>query len=395
MDFKIPEHEDAFRKEVRDFFDSEFPPEFIEKLEAEPMEERRLYDECIRRLARKGWLGIGWPKEYGGMECSITEQLIYYIEMYIRLPHRVVNPVGVATVLAAPVIMKFGSEQLKQEYLPRILKGKATFCLGYSERWAGTDLVGLQTNAVVDGDEYVINGQKSFTTAAECADYCWLSAKTDPQATKRSRGISLFIVDMKTPGISIRGVPTMARYRVNDLFLQNVRVHKDNLVGEENNGWNYITQALSHERIGFGVQAAILKSLFDELVGYASGKYRSGAVLFLNPVVRHKLAQLAIELEVGRLLAARLVWMLEKGIVAYHEASMAKVFVTELEQRLANTGMQMLGLYGQLKKGSMWAQLAGKVEDVYRYSVMSTIGGGSNEVQRLITAIAGLGLPRG
>ena len=394
MDFKIPEHEDAFRKEVRDFFDTEFPPEFVEELEAELMEERRLYDECIRRLARKGWLGIGWPKEYGGMECSITEQLIYYIEMYIRLPHRVVNPVGVATVLAAPVIMKFGSERLKREYLPRILKGEATFCLGYSEPAAGTDLVGLQTYAVVDGDEYVINGQKSFTTAAECADYCWLSAKTDPQATKRSRGISLFIVDMKTPGISIRGVPTMARYRVNDLFLQNVRVHRDNLVGEENNGWNYITQALSHERIGFGVQAAILKSLFDELVGYASGKYRSGTVLFLNPVVRYKLAQLAIELEVGRLLAARLVWMLERGIVAYHEASMAKVFVTELEQRLANTGMQMLGLYGQIKKGSMWAQLAGKVEDVYRYSVMSTIGGGSNEVQRLITAIAGLGLPR-
>ena len=395
MDFKTTEREQAFRKEVQDFFDAEFPLEFIDELEAEPLEKRELYDECIRRLARKRWLGIGWPKEYGGMECSITEQLIYYIEMYIRLPHRVVNPVGVATVLAAPVIMKFGSEQLKREYLPGILKGEATFCLGYSEPMAGTDLVGLQTFAVADGDEYVVNGQKSFTTAAECADYCWLSAKTDLEATKRSRGISLFIVDMKTPGISIRGVPTMARYRVNDLFLQNVRVPKSNLVGEKNNGWDYITQALSHERIGFGVQAAILKRLFNELVEYAGDKYRSDTVFFLSPVIRHKLAQLAIELEVGRLLAARLVWMLEKGIVAYHEASMAKVFVTELEQRLANTGVQMLGLYGQLKKGSKWAQLAGKMEDVYRYSVMSTIGGGSNEVQRLITAIAGLGLPRG
>ncbi len=395
MDFKTTEQEETFRHEVRNFFEAEFPLQFLQELEEEAPEERKLYDECVRRLARKGWLGIGWPKEYGGMECSVIEQLIYYIEMYLRLPPKVINPVGVATALAAPVIMKFGSEELKKEYLPRIMKGKTTFCLGYSEPTAGSDLVGLQTRAVADGDEYVINGQKTFTTAAEYATHCWLSAKTDPEATKRSKGISLFILDMKTPGITVRGVLTMSRFRVNDVFLHDVRIPKKNLVGEENQGWIYITRALSHERLGFGVQAAILKHTFDELVLYAKETCRNGEPLYKDSILRHKLAQLVIELEVARLLAARLVWMLEKGVVAYHESSIAKVFVTELEQRLANTGMQILGLYGQLKKGSKWAPLMGRIEDAYRHSIMGTIGGGSNEVQRLIIAIAGLGLPRG
>jgi alkylation response protein AidB-like acyl-CoA dehydrogenase len=395
LDFKTTEQEEEFRQDVRQFFDVEFPPEFLRDLEAEPEGERRLYDECIRRLAGKGWLGIGWPKEYGGMECSVTQQLIYYIEMYLRLPPKVINPVGVATALAAPVIMKFGSEELKREYLPKILKGEAKFCLGYSEPTAGSDLVGLQTTAIASGNDYVINGQKAFTTSAEYADFCWLSAKTDPGATKRSQGISLFIVDMKSPGITVQAVPTMSRYRVNNVSLSDVRVSKRSRVGEENSGWTYITQALSHERIGFGVQAAILKHTYDELMQYARETYHNSEPLCKEPVVRDKLACLAIELEVARLLAARPVWMLEKGIVAYHEASIAKVFVTQLEQRLANAGMQILGLYGQLKKGSKWAPLEGMIEDAYRHSIMATIGGGSTEVQRMIIAIAGLGLPRG
>jgi alkylation response protein AidB-like acyl-CoA dehydrogenase len=395
MDFRISETEEVFRQKGQAFFDTVFPSEFLKQLEAEPLEERKLYDESIRRLASKGWLGIGWPKEYGGMECSMTEQLLYYIEMYLRLPQRVINPVGVATALVAPVIMKFGSEELKNEFLPKILRGEATFCLGYTEPTAGTDLIGLQTTAVYDTNDYIINGQKAFTSAAECADYCWLSARTNPEAVKRTQGISLFIVDMKTPGITIRGVPTMSRFRVNDVFFHNVRVPEKNLVGEINQGWTYITQALSHERLGFGVLVAVLKHTFNELMEYTREKRRKGGFFSNYPILRHKLSQLAIELEVARLLAARLVWILEKGIVPYQESSMAKVFVTEFEQRLANTGMQILGLYGQIKKGSKWAPIEGKIEDDYRYSIMGTIGGGSNEIQRMIIAIAGLGLPRG
>jgi alkylation response protein AidB-like acyl-CoA dehydrogenase len=395
MDFRVSEQEEAFRAEVRAFFDREFPPEFLQALEAEPLGERKLYDECIRRLAAKGWLGIGWPREYGGMERSMTEQLVYYIEMYLRLPHKVINPVGVATALAAPVLMRFGSDELKSEFLPRILRGGATICLGYSEPTAGTDLVGLQTTAVADGEDYVINGQKSFTTAAEYADYCWLSAKTDPNAQKRSQGISLLIVDMRSPGIKVRGVPTMARYNVNDVSFQDVRVPRRNLVGEENQGWQYVTQALSNERIGFGVEAAILRHTFEETLEYAVGARRGGRLLSQGSTMRQKLAQLAIELEVARLFGARLIWLLEQGIVPYYEASMAKVFITELEQRLANAAMQALGLDAQLQKSSKGVLLGGRVEDSYRYSVMGTIGGGSNEVQRIIMAVAGLGLPRG
>lgn len=395
MDFRITEKEEVFRQEMQAFFDTVFPSEFLQQLEAEPLEERKFYDESIRRLASKGWLGIGWPKEYGGMECSMTEQLLYYIEMYLRLPQRVINPVGVATALVAPVIMNFGSEELKNEFLPKILRGAATFCLGYTEPTAGTDLIGLQTTAVYDVNEYVIDGQKAFTSAAECADYCWLSARTNPEATKRTQGISLFIVDMKTPGITVRGVPTMSRFRVNDVFFHNVRVPEKNLVGEINRGWTYITQALSHERLGFGVLVAVLKHTFDELMEYTREMRLKGEFFSNYPLLRHKLSQLAIELEVARLLAARLVCILEKDIVPYQESSMAKVFVTELEKRLANTGMQILGLLGQLKKGSKWTPLGGKIEDAYRYSIMGTIGGGSNEIQRIIIAIAGLGLPRG
>ncbi|MBE0480157.1 MAG: acyl-CoA dehydrogenase family protein [Dehalococcoidia bacterium] len=393
MDFLPSRDEEAFREEVRHFFENEFSAEFLENLENEPPEERTLYRECVNRLARRGWLGIGWPREYGGMERPLTEQLIYYVEMYRRLPSKVINPVGVATALAAPVIMKFGSEELKKEYLPRIRNGEATFCLGYSEPKAGSDLVGLLTHAIVDGDYYVINGQKMFTTAAEYADFCWLSARTDPTATKRSQGISLFMVPMRSPGIEIHAVPTMSRFRVNTVSFRDVRVHKKHLIGEENQGWKYITQALSHERIGFGVSTAILKHLFSELIEYAKAEGRGGLNDKERPA-RSRLAQQAIELEVSRLLAARLIWMLEKGLMPYQEASMAKIFVTELEQRLANTGMQVLGLYGQLKKDSFWARLDGKMEDAYRHSIMGPIGGGSNEVQRMIIAIAGLGLPR-
>ena len=394
MDFRPSEHELVFSQEVRNFFETELPPEFLQALEAEPPGSWRLYRECIQKLASKGWLGIGWPREYGGMERSLKEQLVYYIEMYIRLPPKVINPLGVATALAAPVIIKFGSEELKKEYLPKILKGKATFCLGYSEPTAGSDLVGLQTRAVLDGDDYVINGQKAFTSAAEYADYCWLSAKTNLHAPKRSQGISLFILDMKSPGVTVREVLTLARYSVNNVFFENVRVPKKSLVGEENQGWKYITQALSHERLGFGVQAAILKRSFDEMMEHAREVRRKVMPLSWR-LMRHKLAQLAIEIEVARLLAARLVWMLEKGEVPYQESSMAKVFVTELERCLANTGMQMLGLYGQLQKSCGRTPLSGKVEEAYRYSIMGPIGGGSNEVQRMIIAIAGLGLPRG
>lgn len=395
MDFLPSEQEVAFRRQVHNFFETEFSAEFLRNLEAERPEERRLYRECILRLARKGWLGIGWPEEYGGMGRSLTEQLIYYIEMYLRLPPKVINPLGVATALVAPVIMQFGSEELKKEYLSKVIKGEATFCLGYSEPTAGSDLVGLQTIAVADGDGYVINGQKAFTSAAEYADYCWLSAKTDPNAPKRNQGISLFIVDMRTHGISVEEVPTLARYSVNNVFFHDVRVPRENRVGEENQGWKYITQALNQERLGFGVQAAILKRRFDAIVEYARDMCGKGRPLSTGTVLRHKLAQMAIELEVARLFASRLVWMMEKGEVPYHEPSMAKVFVTELEQRLFNTGMQMLGLYGQLQKSCEWAPLEGRIEEGYRYSILGPIGGGSNEIQRMIIAIAGLGLPRG
>jgi len=320
------------------------------------------------------------------------KQFIFARELlYHRAPIEA-NVIGMNIV--GPALMNFGSEKHKKEYLPKILKGEAVFCVGYTEPNAGSDVASMQTRAEEDGDDYVINGQKTLISIAHHADFCWLGARTDPNAPKKHRGISLFIVDMKTPGVTVRPIWTMANMRVNDIFFDGVRVPKSALVGEKNQGFYHIATALDHERVFMGALVAAHRRTLDELIGYAKETCHNGYSLSKEPLVRHKLAELAIEVKVGEALAYRLVWMLSKGAVPFHEASIAKVFTSEREQRLTNIAMQIMGLYGQLKEGSKWAQLKGRMEYMYRFSVLGTIGGGTNEIQRSIIALTGLGLPR-
>ena len=386
MDFGFTQEEEAFRQEIRQFLRQELGPEHKGRTPQDLFSR-----DFSRKLAEKGWLGVGWPKEYGGLGRPYTEQLVYSEEM---MYHKA--PAGahvLAQNMVGPSLIRVGSEEQKREFLPRILKGEIVFCLGYTEPNAGTDLANCQTTAVADGDDYIINGQKLFTSFAGQADYAWMTVRTDPDAPKKHRGISMFIVDMKTPGITVGKLDTMWDYALYEVFFDNVRVPKTAVVGELNQGWHYLTTALDHERVFMGGVVAQHRRLFEGLVQYAKETYRNGKPLSKAPVIRQRLAQLAIDLEVGRLFAYRVAWLLGQGTVPFSEASMTKIFTSELERRLANTAMQVLGLYGPLSEGAR-APFDGYMGWEYKFSLMQAVGGGSNEIERILIAIAGLGLPR-
>lgn len=386
MDFGFTQEEEAFRQEIREFLRQELG---LERKERTPLE---LFNpDFSRKLAEKGWLGVGWPKEYGGLGRPYTQQLIYGEEMlYYRAP---AGAHILAQNMVGPTLIAVGSEEQKREFLPRILKGEIVFCLGYTEPNAGSDLANCQTTAVADGDDFIINGQKLFTSFAGQADYAWMTVRTDPNAPKKHRGLSMFIVDMKTPGITVGKLDTMWDYALYEVFFDNVRVPKTAVVGELNQGWYHLTTALDHERIFMGATVAQHRRLFEDLVQYAKETHHNGKPLSKDPIIRQRLAQLAIDLEIGRLFGYRVAWLLGQGVVPFAEASITKVFTSELERRLANTAMQILGLHGQLEREPR-APFNGYMEWEYRFSLMMAIGGGSNEIQRIIIAIAGLGLPR-
>lgn len=386
MDFGFTEEEDAFRQEIREFLSTELDPDYKGRT---PLD--RFSREFTRKLADKGWLGVGWPKEYGGLGRPHTEQLVYSEEMMYSSA-----PAGahiLAQNMVGPSLVRVGTEEQKKEYLPKILRGEQVWCLGYTEPNAGTDLAACQTSAVLDGDEWVINGQKMFTSFAEHADYAWMTVRTDPNAPKRHRGISMFIVDMKTPGITVGSMDSMFDYPLYEVFFDNVRVPKNAVVGELNHGWNYLTTALDHERVFMGGCVAQHRRVFEQMVEYAKTHYRNGKLITEDPIIRQRLAQLAIDLQVGRLFAYRVAWIVGKGVVPFAEASMTKIFTSELEQRIANTAMQILGLHGPLIEGAH-APFDGYMAWEYKFSLMQAVGGGSNEIERILIAIAGLGLPR-
>jgi alkylation response protein AidB-like acyl-CoA dehydrogenase len=249
----------------------------------------------------------------------------------------------------------------------------------------------LNIRAEDKGDHFLINGTKLFNTSCHVADYHWLAARTDPDNPARHKGISMIIVDMKSPGITIAPLITMSDMRTNEVFYEDVRVPKENLVGEKNSGFYYLMAALDFERM---FPIGVFRRIFDEIVEYAKETVVDGKPLSKNPLIRQRLAQLSIEIEVTRLLYYQLAHILDKGGIPNYQSSMEKTFATELSQRITNVGMDILGLYGQLKEGSKWVQLRGQVEKYYRNSVVQTIVAGTSEIQRNIIAQRGLGLPR-
>lgn len=404
MDFRIPIPEPTgeetqegkkFRQEVRSFLEAELTSEVVQerKLQRDrPYDTFPLARAFGRKLVTMGWTAPRapqWPKEYGGVERTDEEQRIISQELAARGVFTSNNYGGIQ----GPVIMRHGSEEMKRKYLPGIARGEVSFALGYTEPNAGTDLASLQMRAVRDGDEYVINGQKVYSTGAHQSTHHWLAVRTDPDAPKH-RGISLFLVDLKSPGITIRPLWTMGGERTNEVFYDDVRVPVSDRVGEENLAWSYIREALGVERVGMGGVASGGRSILDDLVDYARETNRDGRPLFEDDSVRQRLANLAIETSIRRLFNSRTAWMMSKGVIPEVEAAIAKVWGNELDQRIGHIGTQIMGLYGQLEPDSKYAPLEGRVEHRYLFTVHLSYGGGSHELMRSVIATRGFGLPR-
>ena len=394
MNITFTQQEEDFRQEIRDFISEELPDDWDPLGQpGQSAEERQAFTRGMsKRLADKGWLTLAWPEEYGGQGRSIMEQVIYNEEMsYWNVPGTELGTGAISWV--GPVLMLAGTDEQKREHLPPIARAERYWCTLYSEPGSGSDLASLQTSAVRDGDDFVINGQKIWTSSAHFADWGWLAARTNPDAPKH-RGISLFMLDMKSPGVEVRPIYNMAGgHDFNEVYFNDVRVPSGNLVGTEDRGWYTLAVALDFERSGVGYSAGARRTL-DALTRYVKETERGAAPLSKDPSVRKKLAQRYVETEISRWLSYRVAWMQSQGQIPNAEASMSKMYGTELTQRVARTGMEILGMAGQLSEGSKWAPLYGHIQHSYLMSTSSTIAAGTSEIQRNIIAQRGLGLPR-
>lgn len=386
MDFAFSPEEQKTIEEVRAFIKAEATPEMLEEtLSIGGCYGGKLGREFIKKFAAHGWLVPNWPPEYGGLGASSMLTFAIREEMsYNNIPSGFV-----AAHMAGPTIMHVGSEEMKKEWLLPIARGEYEFALGYTEPQAGSDLSNVALRAVDEGDHFVLNGQKTFNTHTHVADYHWLICRTDPEV-KKHKGMSMMIVDLKSQGIDVRPMITLADWQTNEVYYDNVIVPKKNLVGEKNKGFYYLMAALDFERM---FPAGGYRRLFEEVVQYAKETIVGGQPLSKRPLVRQKLAQIATEIEAGKLLYYSLAHILDSGQIPNYQTSMQKMYATETAQRLTKTCMEVMGLFGQLKRDSKWAALAGRVEHRLRWSIVETIYAGTNEVQRNIIALRGLELP--
>ncbi|MCH7811651.1 MAG: acyl-CoA dehydrogenase [Chloroflexi bacterium] len=402
MDFHDSPEEAAFRAEVRRFIETELP-EGLERGGGGAMFgggsgrfTRRDYWEklsgWLKKLSDRGWVAPAWPKEYGGGGLSVIDQFILNEELAKMGAPRSPNVIALGWV--GPTLISYGTDEQKTEHLPPILKGEKFWCQGFSEPEAGSDLASVQTRAVRDGDDYVINGQKIWTSGAHVAHWMILLARTDPEAPKH-KGISYFLLDMKSPGITVRPLLNMVgSHDFNEVFFEDVRVPAKNLVGEENRGWYVGTATLDYERSGIATSVTHGRTV-QEFVAYAQDHTDDPTnTITRDPLVRYELADRAIEAQVEQMLSYQVIGMQARGLIPNKEASIAKLYSSELDQRLAATGLKLLGLYGQVLRDSPHTAMNGRMPSMYLYATTSTVGGGTSEVQRNIIAQRGLGMPR-
>jgi len=344
MDFAWSAAEEDFRGEIREFLQAELPAGWGITQFWDPDDDAQFAfaHEFTQKLGRKNWLAVSWPQEYGGLDWPFWKQFIFNEELAtVDAPVVGRN----ATRFLGPTLMRYGTEEQKKQHLPGILSGETVWCQGYSEPNAGSDLGSLQTRAVQDGDVFVINGQKIWTSMAHHSQWIFMLARTDPDAPKH-RGISYFLVDMQTPGIMVKPLIDMSNgHHFNEVYFENVRVPRSGLLGELNRGWYMATTTLSYERSGIEGPAAAARYV-RLLTQYAQETQRYGKPMAADPLLRQRLGQLATEVEVARALAWRIASIQTKGDIPGPEAPALKVFGSELFQRIAQTGMQMLGLYG-------------------------------------------------
>ena len=385
MDFRFDPQILAFRDELRAFIREWRSPELLEEYRHSYGGAGPRIRAFQRAMDERGWMRMCWPQEVGGEGRSLLYQFVLVEEMeYWGMPYGNLTFTSVAPTLAA-----FGSERQKQSYLPGIYRGELLFALGYSEPNAGTDLASLRTRAVRDGDEWLVNGQKVWTSLADVATHIWLAARTNPDAPRHA-GISILIVPRDAPGVTVRPLHTMYGGHTNETFYDGVRVPAENLVGEVDRGWPIIMHALNHERVALAATGGLAR-LFDELVQHLR---EQRPARLADPLVRRRLAELLLRLHEHRALALRNAWIISRGGTPVAEASMAKISGTELRSELANAAMDLLGRSGALSAESgERAPLQGRAEWTFRLSPIFRFGGGTNEIMRDIVAAAGLGLP--
>ena len=387
LDF-TPEQKEL-RAEIRASLEVVMTPERI-KAVADRMEGGPTVKECVQALGAAHLLGVGWPKEYGGQGFSAIEQFIFFEEA-----QRVNAPIPLVTLnTVGPTLARYGTDGQKKTFLPAILDGTVEFAIGYSEPSAGSDLASLTTSAVRDGPggnaDYIINGQKMFTSGAAYADYIWLAVRTDP-TVKKHRGISIFIVPTSSPGFSFKPLHTMPGIYTFYTFYDDVRVPAGSIVAGEDEGWKLITTQLNFERAALGNMGA-LEPLFEKTLKWARTTELDGGRVIDQPWVQLALARVEAQVAAYKIMNLRINAAMTKGALGMGEASAVKVFGTELTQQVARELLEVLDRSGTRKGDD--APLRGALESAYRIAVINTFGGGANELQRDIIAMAGLLMPR-
>jgi 3-oxocholest-4-en-26-oyl-CoA dehydrogenase alpha subunit len=383
--------QDKLRAELREYFAELMTPERRAGLTRTGGDygDGVAYREVVRLLGADGWLTLSWPAEYGGRQASVTDQLIFTDEAAVAgvpVPFLTINTVG-------PTIMRFGTDAQKSFYLPRIAAGELHFSIGYSEPEAGTDLARLRTTAVRDGDDYVINGQKMWTSLISYADHVWLACRTDLDAP-RHKGLSIIIVPTSSPGFSWTPVPTVAGVSTSATYYSDVRVPAANLVGEENQGWPLITNQLNHERVALTSAAPMQNALREVRDWAARTPAADGSRVIDAEWVQVHLARVHAKTEVLKLLNWQIASRLDAGqALGPAAASATKIYGTELTIEACRLLMEVLGASATVRTGSPGALLAGRIERMHRSALILTFGGGTNEIQRDMIAMLALGLP--
>jgi alkylation response protein AidB-like acyl-CoA dehydrogenase len=398
MDFTLTLEQQSFRDEVRDWLEKNLHGDWVARVrqgsDVPRPEAYELLRQWQRRMYEAGFVGLTWPKEYGGRSLTFMEEMILHEEMALHRAPGVLNILAIG--MAGPTIIAYGSDEQKKRYLSKMLSCEEIWCQGYSEPNAGSDLAALQTRAVKDGEYYVVNGQKVWTSLAHIADRMMLLARTDPDAAKH-KGITYFLLDMRSPGVTVKPLTQLTGdAEFNEVYFDNVRVHESQILGGLNNGWAVGMTTLMYERLalGFGLQVR-LRIALDGLVDLARNTSRHGKPVTQDPVIRQKLAQLWIDTEVFKYTGARAITKLLKGELPGPEASAGKMMWVAGHQHLQELAMEIQGPYAQLMKGSPWAVADGVWQHGFLRSRANSIEGGTTEIQKNIIGERVLGLPKG
>ena len=377
MDFRFESVDEDFRSEIVDFVDKELPWKWSqEDLDPEDEKDSILVRQFKKQLGEKGWLTMAWPEEYGGQAASHMRQVVFNEEMAYRG-----IPAGDAGIrMVGPILMLYGTDDQKREFLPKIAGAEINWSQGYSEPDSGSDLASLQTRAVEDGDDFVVTGSKIWNSAHADSDWMFMLARTDPDAPKH-RGISFLLTELDgTDGVTVEKIPMMWDAYRGLVTFDNVRVPKKNLVGEQDRGWYVGAALLDFERSGVD-RPARAKRVLEDLVNFCKENKKNGRLLADDPVIKNELSELAVQIEAVRLMCYNVAWMQSQDMIPNKEASITKAYGTEMLNRLYGLGVKIMGPFGQLDPGSKWAPLGGRIENAYLRSFGGMVAAGTSEIQ--------------